>query len=227
MEKRETVHEGQRWLAFDGEVWTIERVLEPHTSPIRQPEGDRHVYDKYGPRARWLARDSNGDVYVFDHNGVMMRADRGDAPPEHSFLRPFRPGVDDHLLRKPARSPATAPETVALLLGFSHDRWEKLLDETFAEIRKLGTLKGGEYSGDVDRLANFRRNGADLDLPKETIWRVYAAKHWDAIGQYIRDLQKGTERTRLEGIDGRVDDLLVYLLLFKAMLKERADGAGN
>ena len=55
----------------------------------------------------------------------------------------------------------------------------------------------------------------------ETIWRVYAAKHWDAVGQYIRDLQSGKERLRDEPITGRIHDLIVYLLLFKAMVEER------
>lgn len=103
---------------------------------------------------------------------------------------------------------------------YSHERYAKLVDDTFAEIKKLGELKGGEYSGDDDRLLNFRRNGADTGLPKETIWRVYAAKHWDAIGQYVRDIQSGKARTRLESLAGRCDDLIVYLLLFKAMLDE-------
>lgn len=104
--------------------------------------------------------------------------------------------------------------------NFSHDDWEYLLENTFSEIRNLAKLKGGEYSGDTDRLANFRRNSAALGLPMETIWAVYAAKHWDAIMQYIRDEQTATKRERLESIEGRVDDLLVYALLFKAMLAE-------
>lgn len=93
--------------------------------------------------------------------------------------------------------------------------------DTFAEMKKLGSLKGGEYAGDQDRLANFRRNGANLGLPMETIWAVYAAKHWDAVQQYVKDLNTGKQRERLEGVSGRVDDLLVYLILFKCMLQER------
>lgn len=108
-----------------------------------------------------------------------------------------------------------------LATGYPLGRYANLVEQTFEEIKKLSELKGGEYSGDNDRLANFRRNGNDLELPMETIWRVYAAKHWDAIGQYIRDNQSGRDRTRLEGIGGRVDDLIVYLLLFKAMLDEK------
>ncbi|RNJ49423.1 hypothetical protein [Methylocystis hirsuta] len=99
------------------------------------------------------------------------------------------------------------------------------MDSTFAEMKKLATLKGGEYSGDVDRLANFRRNGEDCGVPIELVWRIYAGKHWDAITQYVHDMMSGKTRERLEGIEGRVDDLLVYLILFKAMLRERAVAA--
>ena len=103
----------------------------------------------------------------------------------------------------------------------NHDDYSILIEETFETIKKLGQLKGGEYSGDHDRLLNFRRNGKNLDLPMETVWAVYAAKHWDALMQFVQDLQKGKERQRMESISGRVDDLIVYALLFKAMLKER------
>ena len=105
--------------------------------------------------------------------------------------------------------------------SFSHADFNTLDKTTVAEINKLATLKGGEYAGDVDRLANFRRNGAALDLPMLTVWAVYAAKHWDAIQQYIVDERKSVTRERLESITGRADDMIVYLLLFKAMVLER------
>lgn len=106
---------------------------------------------------------------------------------------------------------------------FSTSRYNSLLRETFATAEKLSKLKGGEYAGDDDRLANFRRNGEAFGLPMETVWGVYAGKHWDAICQYIKDMQTGTQRARLEGLAGRADDLIVYLLLFKAMLLEHAE----
>jgi len=106
-------------------------------------------------------------------------------------------------------------------LSFSHDRWDKLLDETIGRIKDLAQSKGGEYSGDFDRLANFRRNAERLGLSMEHVWAVYSAKHWDAIMQFVQDLSTGKTRPRSEPIQGRVDDLIVYLLLFKAMLSER------
>lgn len=104
---------------------------------------------------------------------------------------------------------------------FSHERFSELIDETVDKIYSLVNLKGAEYAGDVDRLANFRKQSEELDLTMEQIWSVYASKHWSAVTQYIKDISNGVTRTRMEGIDGRVDDLIVYLLLFKAMVEER------
>lgn len=104
---------------------------------------------------------------------------------------------------------------------FSHAEYERIVEDTISQIHSLSKLKGGEYAGDVDRLANFRRNAEALGLNMEQVWSVYAAKHWDAVMQYVKDLGTGTERQRLEGIEGRADDLIVYLILFKAILKER------
>lgn len=109
---------------------------------------------------------------------------------------------------------------------YTHERYNQLAEQTFDEIRKLAELKGGEYAGDGDRLANFRRNALDQNLPMETIWRVYAAKHWDAIGQYCKDRLTGKSRDRLESISGRADDLITYLILFKAMVEEN-ESVGN
>lgn len=102
-----------------------------------------------------------------------------------------------------------------------------LLDTTFCNISTLQETKGAEYSrGGYDKdgsdiLDNFRRNGEELNLPMEVILRVYAAKHYAAITQYIVDLHAGVVRDVSEPIDGRVDDLINYLLLFKCMLEER------
>ena len=104
---------------------------------------------------------------------------------------------------------------------FSHDAFVAIIEQTMTAVRQLSTIKGGEYAGDEDRLANFRRNAAEAETTMELIWRIYASKHWDAIMQYEKDLRQRKVRPRLEGLAGRADDLIVYLLLFKAMLEER------
>ena len=106
---------------------------------------------------------------------------------------------------------------------FSHVEYQGIVESTIENINMLGKLKGGEYAGDVDRLANFRRNGDNLGLPMEVIWAVYAAKHWDAVIQYINDLNSGKTRERLEPLSSRLDDIIVYCILFKCMLAERGE----
>jgi len=105
--------------------------------------------------------------------------------------------------------------------GYSHEAYAKLVEQTVEQIETLSRLKGGEYAGDTDRLANFRRNAAALGLNLEDVWAVYAGKHWDAIQQYVRDVRTGKKRERLESIAGRADDLIVYCILFKAILEDR------
>lgn len=109
---------------------------------------------------------------------------------------------------------------------FTHARWAALLKDEFFEVERLANLKGGEYSGDSDRLANFRRNAEALGLDYRQVWAVYAAKHWDAIMQSIKDLATGTKRPRLESLQGRCRDLITYLLLFEAMLLEQDEPTG-
>lgn len=104
---------------------------------------------------------------------------------------------------------------------FSHERYDQLIADTFKKIVELGQKKGGEYAGDTDRLANFRRNADQTDVPPETVWSIYYNKHHDAVMQYIKDLKNGVQRPRMESISGRIDDMIVYLLLFKCFVMER------
>lgn len=108
-------------------------------------------------------------------------------------------------------------------LYYSIEEYDRMVAETVQEIIKLGKLKGAEYAGDLNRLDNFVRGAKDSDiLLPERVWKVYAGKHWDALSQYIRDLENGVTRVRMESLDGRVDDIIVYLLLFKGMIRARA-----
>lgn len=122
-------------------------------------------------------------------------------------------GSEDHA--------AKVPSLMKNSSGYSHERYAKLVQETVRQIEELSRLKGGEYAGDVDRLSNFRRNASNLGLNLEDVWAVYAGKHWDAIQQYVKDQRTGKKRERLESISGRADDLIVYCILFKAILEDR------
>lgn len=103
---------------------------------------------------------------------------------------------------------------------YSHAAYDQLVERTISAIRELSTIKGGEYSGDDDRLANFRRNAEKCGVEMTTIWSVYLNKHLDAIQQWVKDCQTGKTRPRSESISGRMDDAIVYLILGKAIVEE-------
>lgn len=100
--------------------------------------------------------------------------------------------------------------------------WKQILNETLSSIAHLCETKGSEYAAsNKDQLANFRRRADRFEMPMEAAWAIYAGKHWDAIETYITDLIHKRERPRSEPMEGRCDDLIVYLILLKAMLAER------
>lgn len=110
---------------------------------------------------------------------------------------------------------------------FPNSRFAKVLDETVVEIIRLRQLKGGEYAGDVDCLANFRSEAAANGIPMELVWKIYAGKHWAAVSTYIKDILDHKVRPRSEPIEGRLDDLILYFILLKAILFEREETAAD
>ncbi|MCE5191507.1 MAG: hypothetical protein LLG08_07100 [Actinomycetia bacterium] len=100
------------------------------------------------------------------------------------------------------------------------DRFDLLVQETYAESAKLLINKGGEYAGSDDRLANFKRGAGLCGATSLQVALIYLAKHYDAVATYVRDDAAGVERTRSEPIEGRLDDLLNYCILMKALVVE-------
>lgn len=100
----------------------------------------------------------------------------------------------------------------------------KIFEPTLKNIVELMQVKGGEYAGDADRLANFKRNAEKLGLPPETVLMIYFHKHYDAFMQHYRDhFITKINRPRAEPIEGRIDDMINYLILYKGLLLERRE----
>ena len=105
------------------------------------------------------------------------------------------------------------------------EHFAKLVAGTFDSCHQLLVVKGGEYAGSADRLANFKRGAALTGCTQLQVALVYMAKHYDAVGTYVRDEAAGEVRPRSESIDGRLDDLINYCLLIKAIIQEERDAA--
>lgn len=70
-----------------------------------------------------------------------------------------------------------------------------------------------EYAHDPNRsFRNFDDIGMELGLRPEVVLWVYAKKHIDGIVSYLDG-----HRSQREGVEGRINDLIVYLCLLLAM----------
>lgn len=97
---------------------------------------------------------------------------------------------------------------------------ETLVNTTVDSIRLLLKVKGGEYAGGEDRLHNFKR-GAELTgtTPLQCLF-VYLSKHYDSVATYVRKDATGKEQVLSEPIEGRLDDMINYCILAKALIAE-------
>ena len=97
-------------------------------------------------------------------------------------------------------------------------QFNAMLKLTYDRLFEISNTKGKEYAGSEDRLANFKRLGADLDLLPEQVLLVYFTKHLDSIRTYIKDKAIGNARVLSEPIEGRIDDAILYLVLLKGLI---------
>lgn len=100
------------------------------------------------------------------------------------------------------------------------DAFDKLVQDTVKSTADLLIIKGEEYAGSADRLANFKRGSERIGVTPLQVSLIYASKHFDAICTYIRKDAEGQKQILGEPIDGRFDDLINYCMLMKALVVE-------
>jgi len=101
----------------------------------------------------------------------------------------------------------------------ARERFFRLIEDGNARRAEIARKKGKAYSGQEDPFSNFKRNAERLGLTKYQVWSIYAAKHIDSIFNAIKSNPQ-SPRDESEGLQGRVDDCIVYLNLLLGMLSE-------
>lgn len=107
----------------------------------------------------------------------------------------------------------------------NHSEFNKIVESTITNTQKLLVSKGAEYAGNEDRLSNFKR-GAELTGSNPLqIALIYLSKHYDSLGTYVRNesLNPELNKNLSEPIEGRLDDIINYCILIKAIIQERSD----
>ena len=130
------------------------------------------------------------------------------------------PASADKTRRLRGRAASSLGATQSSGVPMQQKEFEALFDETVQTIRHLLVVKGGEYAGSNDRLANFKRGASLTGTTSLQTALIYASKHYDAIATYVRDDAAQESRPRSEPIEGRLDDLINYCILMKALIRE-------
>ena len=94
-------------------------------------------------------------------------------------------------------------------------------DELIMKCVEILKVKGADYTiGTGDRLHNFKTVAEFTGMTPEQTLGVYLYKHISAIFAFIK---KGGA-TESEPIEGRIADVVNYMLLFHKMVQERKRG---
>jgi hypothetical protein len=88
-------------------------------------------------------------------------------------------------------------------------------DIFYGEIMKLREAGQEEYSHSIDNaFQNFDRIAEELDMDRKKVLWVFAMKHKDGIASWLNG-----HKSQREGVAGRINDLIVYLFLLRAMIE--------
>lgn len=82
--------------------------------------------------------------------------------------------------------------------------------------------KGMEYSGNQDKVSNFKRVAEMVGLSPMQVWAIYFLKHVFSIMNYV-----STGKESSEGMEGRFDDAANYIDLGWALYKDLKEGANS
>lgn len=106
-------------------------------------------------------------------------------------------------------------------LVLTKDQLGEIMERVFEECRGLRGAGQKEYAGGENALGNFVRLANELDSTPEKVLWIYAMKHKDGTAAYIRGHQ-----SQREPVEGRINDLIVYLCILRGMVEaRRSEGA--
>ena len=91
---------------------------------------------------------------------------------------------------------------------------------TFDHIDSLLATKGSEYSGKTNRFENFLDAGrSDNIQPERALWGMML-KHYISIRKFVFELVTDQRRS-VDKWSEKIDDMITYLILLKAMIRRR------
>ena len=98
----------------------------------------------------------------------------------------------------------------------NYNQLDKIIQSQIQQILQTRDDGQKEYARDIDNVfANFERVGKYINVSREQVLMVYLLKHIDGIMAYING-----HKSQREGVEGRITDAIVYLLLLRGMVED-------
>lgn len=104
----------------------------------------------------------------------------------------------------------------------TQQEFEQVLEERLAAIRKTLASKGKEYAIEDNPLHNFEKGAAISGQSRERVLWGFALKHEISILDMIDRVDDGFIPTK-ERTEEKIGDLINYLILLEASLKDRVE----
>lgn len=124
----------------------------------------------------------------------------------------------------PEDTPRGPAAQVTNYLRYTQDTLAVEFDRIFREeIMALRNAGQQEYAHDESSpFANFERGAKDMGIDRKQVLWCYAMKHKDGIAAALQG-----HTSQREDVRGRINDLIVYLLLLRGIFNEEAGNTGN
>lgn len=103
----------------------------------------------------------------------------------------------------------------------TNEEFDRIVRERTRKIVRTLSDKAREYATGDDRLHNFNKGAAIADKPREQVLWGFALKHYISFLDILEALPETVPSN--EVIDEKIGDLINYLILVEACLKERND----
>lgn len=99
----------------------------------------------------------------------------------------------------------------------TNEEFKLLTDKSITRIKSLMVRKGDEYSGESDRLENFKRAAAMAGIdPAEALYHM-VNKHWTSISMMM---EYAPDKFSMKQWREKIDDVIVYMFLLLATLED-------
>lgn len=98
----------------------------------------------------------------------------------------------------------------------TRDKVAKVMEKVVSEIAALREAGQKEYAGgEENAFGNFERIANEIKIDRKKVLWTYAMKHKDGIASFLNG-----HTSQRESVEGRINDLIVYLILLRAMIEE-------